>query len=183
MSQESVIESVQALLQAIPGIGKVADRPGGAATWAENPRPWQAYRELDVTRVEENTHPIPGQRAAEMHSFEHYTVHIEGWMPHSHKANTAKTWRTLTDAIGEKLRTNRSLGNSVNRASLPRMPRNDYQAVSGGGEPGSEGSAVVLCHHAVIEVTVRTYSTYSTTLARLSPFRRRVRTGTLWCSP
>jgi hypothetical protein len=152
MALQDLATSVRDLLKEVDGLDKVVDRPGGAATWATDPRPSRNYWEIDLRDAREEAAGI-GTCA-----FRYTTVQIQGYLPFSFdRPNSTATWRPLVDAVLTQLREHMSLAQTVNDAGFPQLVTNDRIVFSGGGS-----SPEILCHHAVIEVRVRQYLDYST---------------------
>jgi len=152
MALQDIAEAVRDLVREVDGVHEVSDRPGGAATWATDKRSKRNYWEIDVREAREEA---PGIGTC---AFRFYSVRIEGYMPFSFdKPNSAASWRSLVDALCDGLRANMSLGLTVNDGGLPQLVTNDRILFSAGGN-----APEVVCHHAVIELRVRRFFTFTT---------------------
>jgi len=152
MALQDIAAAVQTFLKDVDGIHKVSDRPGGAATWATDKRRGRNYWEIDIRAASEE--PAGIGRCA----FRYYTVRIDGYMPLSYEnPNSAAVWRPLVDTVCDELRSNMSLGQSVNDAGLPQIVTNDRIIFSAGGN-----APEVVCHHVGLELRVRRFFTFTT---------------------
>ena len=154
----AVIAAMKTLLETIPSIGTVDDRPGGVATWVSDPGAARSYWSLDVAQEQESVAGIGGTSPGTGSARREITVRIEGWMPFSYAGDTASAWRTRLDAVLEKLRENATLGGLSARIGMPRVTRNDYARRSS----LHRRDLGVLCHRAVIEVEVEEFFEFTT---------------------
>lgn len=136
---DALCEAVAALLAGIPGVTKIAARPGAPAPWEEVKLPNQSFWEVEVIES-------PEQQVAALWVREESVVRIDGWFHHSYPDNSARRWRALWRAVKDVLREEHTLGGVVHGGGVPSMQSNGMVSLA-------DRDRVAMVHHCVIEVT------------------------------
>src|SRR4051794_33159221 len=121
MSITSLKASIKALLDTVSGIGRVElrknidGRRDGNVSWINDPTPGRAQWELHVKSRSEEDYGVGPQELL------YSTMELEGWMPYAYSnPNTTPIWEALLESVCTKIRSNRSVSQTVDDCMLPQ---------------------------------------------------------------